>query len=77
METYLFSLSFLSGHLFFQIKNVDESIYILDVSVYWFFTVFSLFFWNLQDPEIIPNYRLQSQLAGQDYKDIISNISDR
>lgn len=77
METFLFALSFSSeGQLFFQIKNVDERIYILDVSVYWFFTALSLFL-NLQDPEISPHYSLQGQLAGQDYKNIISNISDR
>ncbi|KAK2518754.1 Frmpd2, partial [Columba livia] len=30
-----------------------------------------------KDPEISPHYPLQGQLAGQDYKNIISNISDR
>ncbi|NWQ75232.1 PARD3 protein, partial [Columbina picui] len=30
-----------------------------------------------KDPEITPNYPLQGQIARQNYKDIISNISDR
>lgn len=32
---------------------------------------------NLQDPESTPNSPLQGQLAGQECKDIISNVSDR
>jgi len=32
---------------------------------------------NLQDPESTYNSSVQGQLAGQDYKDVISNISDR